>query len=232
MNDQKLLTFTPNKENRKMNTTKECKMMRDAKGDLVPVKYVSAFDKLRDRNVNKIVNNGRKLRTALEKFMIESIALMNEVAAQKESHGDKGNLSVSSFDGLLRVSIRQRYNIFFDARVREARDKMFAYVDSVLSRVKAEDAQALRVILQEAFRVGANNMLSTSKVMALIRMDIKNADWKAAQEVLKAALTPQKGKQYLMLETRPDSNHDFQSIRLDVADCWPVEAAASVPEVV
>ena len=29
----------------------------------------------------------------LEKFMIDSIALMNEVAAQKESHGDKGNLS-------------------------------------------------------------------------------------------------------------------------------------------
>lgn len=232
MNDQKLSTFTPNKEIRKMNTTKECKMMRDANGDLVPVKYVSAFDKLRDRNVNKIIGNGRKLRTALEKFMIDSIALMNEVAAQKESHGDKGNLSVSSFDGLLRVSIRQRYNIFFDARVREARDKMFAYVDSVLSRVKAEDAQALRVILQEAFRVGANNMLSTSKVMALIRMDIKNADWKASQDVLKAALTPQKGKQYLQLETRPDTNHDFVSIRLDVSDCWPVESSAAVPEVV
>lgn len=210
-----------------METKKECKMMRDAKGDLVPVKYVSAFDKLRDHHVNKIINHGRKIRTQLEGFMIESIRLMNEVAAQKESHGDKGNLSVSSFDGLLRVSIRQRYNIFFDSRVREARDKMFAYVDSVLARVKVEDAQALRVILQEAFRVGSNNMLSTSKVMALIRMDIKNADWKAAQEVLKAALTPQKGKQYLMLETRLDSNHDYQSIRLDVADCWPAESAVA-----
>jgi len=211
----------------------QSKMMLDSNGELVPVKYVSAFDKLRDRNVNRIVATARKLRTQLEGFVSDSIDQLTEISGQKEKLGAKGNFTASSFDGLRRVSIRQKYNIFLDERVIDAREKMFGYVKSVLARVNPDDAQALLVILEDAFRVGQNNMLSTGKVLSLLRMNIKNSDWLDAQQILKDALKPQKGKRYLQIETRPDTNHDYVSIRLDIADCWPVEVTGTtVPEVV
>lgn len=232
MNDQKLLTFTPNTKKEKTKMSKPVSFMIDSAGHEVPTKYVSAYDKLRDRNVKKIVGCARNIRNNLESFVQNSIALLDQVAGLKETLGEKGNLSVSSFDGLMRVSIRQRYNIFLDERVIKAREKMLGYINGVLTRVKPEDAAAMRIIVEEAFRVGANQMLSTAKVVQLLRMNIKNADWIDAQQILKDSLKPQKGKRYLTIETRPNMNHDFRSIRLDIADCWPVDSAASVPEVV
>lgn len=218
--ETKLLTYKP--KGQAMTKEGNVRMMRDAKGDLIPARYVSAYDKLRDRNVNRIMKRAFALRLDLETFVKTSLELLNGVSAAASKHGVRGNFSISSFDGLQRVTIRQKYVIFLDERVIAARDKMFSYVESLLRSVKADDAKALMIILKEAFKVGTNNMLSTSRVLALIKMDIKNKDWQEAQDLLKAALQPQKGKRYLQLEFRPDRNHDYKGVRLDIADCWPI----------
>ncbi len=199
------------------------KTMRDSNGQDVPVKYVSAYDKLRDKITRRIEARFRKARAALEAVVRESIADLDELAKCKESLGAKGNFQARSFDALIQVSIRQQYNILLDERVVRARELMLGYVGGVLAKIGGNDAQALKLIVAEAFKANAQGFLSTGKIMSLLRMEIDNADWREAKQILQDAIKPQKGKRYLACEVRPSTQADFRQIRLDIADCWPEE---------
>ena len=202
---------------------KQIKTMRDSNGQEVPVKYVSAYDKLRDKITRRIEARFRKARVALEAVVRESIADLDELAKCKESLGAKGNFQARSFDALIQVSIRQQYNILLDERVVRARELMLGYVESVLAKIGGNDAQAMKLIVAEAFKANAQGFLSTGKIMSLLRMEIDNADWREAKTILQEAIKPQKGKRYLACEVRPSTQADFRQIRIDIADCWPSE---------
>ena len=195
--------------------------MRDAHGNDVPLKYVSKYDKAKDKTVRRILARFRKTRSLLEQVVAETIAELQALAQTKESLGAKGNFSARSFDGLIQVSIRQQYNILLDERVVRARELMLGYVSGVLAKVGGSDAEALRLIVAEAFKANAQGFLPTGKILALLRMEIDNADWREAKRILQDSIKPQKGKRYLVVETRPGTQQDFTAIRLDIADCWP-----------
>ena len=199
--------------------------MRDSNGNDVPLKYVSKYDKAKDRAVRKILARFRKERAALEAVVADTIAELQALAQTKESLGSKGNFSAQSFDGLIRVSIKQQYNILLDERVIHARELMLGYIEGVLAKVGGNDAAALRLIVAEAFKANAQGFLSTGKIMSLLRMEIDNEDWREAKRILQESIKPQKGKRYLMCEVRPSTQADFETIRLDIADCWPREEA-------
>ena len=199
------------------------KTMRDSNGQEVPVKYVSAYDKLRDKITRRIKARFLKARAALEAVVSESIADLDELARCKESVGAKGNFQARSFDALIQVSIRQQYNILLDERVVRARELMLGYVEGVLAKIGGNDAQALKLIVAEAFKANAQGFLSTGKIMSLLRMEIDNVDWRKAKQILQDAIKPQKGKRYLACEVRRSTQEDFRQIRLDIADCWPSE---------
>ena len=206
---------------------KQVTTMRDSNGNDIPLKYVSKYDKAKDRAVRKVMARFLHAREMLEKVVAETIAELQELAATKESVGAKGNFSARSFDGLIQVSIRQQYNIFLDERVVKARELMLGYIEKVLSRVGGNDAAALRLIVAEAFKANAQGFLSTGKIMSLLKMEIDNADWREAKRILQDAIRPQKGKRYLVCERRWTTQGDFRPIRLDIADCWPAFAEGS-----
>ena len=200
---------------------KTIKTMRDSNGLDVPVKYVSAYDKQRDKITRRIEARFRKGRAMLEQLMRDSIADLDALAKCKDSLGEKGNFSARSFDGLIQVEIRQQYNILLDERVVKARELMLGYIEGVLEKVGGNDAQALRLIVAEAFKANAQGFLSTGKIMSLLRMEIDNGDWREAKRILQDAIKPQKGKRYLRCETRNTIQKNFSPIVLDIADCWP-----------
>ena len=195
--------------------------MRDSNGNDIPLKYVSKYDKAKDKAVRKVLARFLRARELLEGVVAETIAELEALADTKEKLGAKGNFSARSFDGLIQVSIRQQYNIFLDERVVKARELMLGYVEKVLAKVGGNDAQALRLIVAEAFKANAQGFLSTGKIMSLLRMEIDNADWREAKRILQDSIKPQKGKRYLVCERRASTQADFEAVRLDIADCWP-----------
>lgn len=195
--------------------------MTDSMGNNIPVKYVSAYDKARDRATRRILARFQKARSMLEAVVAESIADLDELSKLKDSLGEKGNFSARSFDGLIQVAIRQQYNIRLDERVIHARELMMEYVNSVLDRVDGVDVSALRLLVTEAFKVNSQGFLSAGRVLSLMRMEVNNDKWREAKMILQAALKPEKGKQYLICESRKTTQGDFKAIRLDIADCWP-----------
>ena len=207
---------------------KTVRTMRDSNGNDIPLKYVSKYDKAKDKTVRSILARFLKARAMLEGVVAETIADLQALADTKEKVGAKGNFSARSFDGLVQASIRQQYNIFLDERVVRARELMLGYVEGILSKVGGNDAAALKLIVAEAFKANAQGFLSTGKVMSLLRMEIDNADWREAKRILQAAIKPQKGKRYLVCERRSSTQGDFEAIRLDIADCWPEESEQEI----
>ena len=205
--------------------SKTINTMRDSNGNDIPLKYVSKYDKAKDKAVRKILGRFLRAREMLEGVVAETIAELQALAATKESLGGKGNFSARSFDALIQVSIRQQYNIFLDERVVKARELMLGYVEKVLAKVGGSDAAALRLIVAEAFKANAQGFLSTGKIMSLLKMEIDNADWREAKRILQESIRPQKGKRYLVCERRASTQSDFKPIRLDIADCWPEDGA-------
>lgn len=209
---------------------KKTSTMRDANGNDIPVKYVSAYDRQRDRTARRIRARFEKARRMLEAVVVESAADLRALKVGKDRPGEKGNFQTSSFDGLIRVAIKQQYCIRLDERVISARDLMLGYVKGVLDRVNGVDTTALRLLVENAFKANSSGYLSTAKVLALIRMEVNDPKWRAAKEILQAAIMPQKGKRYLACEVRASTQEDFRAIRLDLADCWPAVAAAPEAE--
>ena len=183
--------------------------MIDSNGNAIPLKYVSAYDKARDRATRRILARFEKARANLETVVADSIKDLDELAKLKASL----------------VSIRQQYNIRLDERVIRARELMLEYVSSVLDRVDGVDVSALRLLVMEAFKANSQGYLSTGRVLSLMRMEVDNAKWREAKMILQEALKPEKGKQYLTCERRKTTQGDFRAIRLDIADCWPTQEA-------
>ena len=195
--------------------------MTDSMGNQIPLKYVSAYDKARDRVTRRILARFEKARANLETVVSDSIKDLDDLSKLKDSLGEKGNFSARSFDGLIQVAIRQQYNIRLDERVIHARELMMEYVNSVLDRVDGVDVSALRLLVMEAFKANSQGFLSTGRVLSLMRMEVNNDKWREAKMILQAALKQEKGKQYLICEVRNTTQGDFKAIRLDIADCWP-----------
>lgn len=195
--------------------------MRDSNGHDVPVKYVSAYDKARDKTARKILERFVKARAALESLVAASIDDLARLKADKAKVGLKGNFQTTSFDGLIRVSIDQQYNIQLDERVIEARELMLEYVNSVLDRVSGVDVSALRLLVESAFEANSRGFLPIGKIMSLMRMEVDNENWHKAKLILQNAIKPQKGKRYLSCACRNSTQDDFKLIRLDIATCWP-----------
>ncbi len=203
---------------------KKVTTMRDSNGNEIPLKYVSKYDKAKDKAVRRILARFLKARADLESVVADSISELQALADTKEKVGVKGNFSARSFDGLVQASIRQQYNVYLDERVVKARELMLGYVEGVLAKVGGNDAAALRIIVAEAFKANAQGFLSTGKIMSLLRMEIDNADWRAAKRILQEAIKPQKGKRYLVCERRASTQAEFEAVRLDISDCWPEDA--------
>lgn len=197
--------------------------MIDSNGNAVPLKYVCAYDKARDKATRRILARFEKARANLEAVVADSIKDLDELSKLKESLGTKGNFSARSFDGLIQVAIRQQYNIRLDERVIRARELMLDYVGSILDRVDGVDVSALRLLVKEAFKANSQGFLSTGRILSLMRMEVDNAKWREAKLILQEALKPEKGKQYLICEKRNSTQGDFRAIRLDIADCWPTQ---------
>lgn len=208
--------------------SRQIQTMRDSNGNDIPVKYVSKYDKARDRVTRRILARFLKARKELEKIVADCIVDLDELRGTKDKLGSKGNFSAQSFDGLISVEIRQQYNIRLDERVARAREMMLAYVDGILAKVGGNDAQALRLIVQEAFRANSDGILPTGKILSLMRMEIDNGTWREAKLILQDAIKPQKGKRYLVCERRSSTQGDFEAIRLDIADCWPEESEQAI----
>ena len=201
------------------------KVMRDAMGNDVPLRYVGKYDRARDAATRRILKRWEAARAMLERVHAETLADIKEIAKARGEAGidpaAKGNMQVSSFDGNVCVSLNQRYEIKLDGRVAAAREMMLAYAQNLIKDVGGDDGKALLEIVRQTFEASKTGNLSMARISNLLKMNIRHGDWLAAKQMIVDAMTPEKGKCYIRVERRESRQQDMEAVRLDIADCWP-----------
>ena len=199
---------------------KQQKTWIDGRGQEVPVMYVKAYDKARDRAVRRVLAGAMKLRAQMEAFMADAVRTMDTLAGMKESLGERGNFSARSFDAMIEVSIKQQYNVRLDGRVQKARELMHEYATRELERA-GKGAFLLQQMIDAAFKPDRTGFLPRTEINKLLSYHVDDAGWNEGARLLREALTTEAGKRYLKVARRGSLQEDFRPIRLDIADCWP-----------
>jgi len=206
--------------------TKQIQTMTDTDGLEVPIKHVQPYDRNRDKKVRAILARWEKTRKAIEDCMAACIKDLNDLQGERAKLpngdlGSKGNFSVSSFDGIVHVQIKQNYNTLLDDRSRQAREIMLAYAERIVGKIEGMDGAFLSQVITDTFQPTSTGVLSQGKVLKLLRYTIKDKEWERARDLMYASMLPERGKAYLSVGVKPDRQHDPVNIRLDAADCWP-----------
>ena len=193
--------------------------LKDARGHLVPLDLVKPIDMARNDLVLELVKKAQAVSEVLATFKADAFgdikAFVDMSAEQYNAKlgGKKGNLTLMSFDGQFKVVQAAQDNIRFDERLQAAR----ALIDECLTEWTQDARSEVRAIVNEAFRADKQGEISTGRVLALRRMDIKDERWQRAMEAIGDAVQVVGSKSYIRVYRRIGDSEQYVPIPLDIA---------------
>jgi len=192
--------------------------MTNSQGHQVPIDMVSDIDKLRDQAVRNIVSKALEMKDQLVAFKQElrgELFTYLETSAQrfkKTYGGKKGNITLMSFDGSLKLMLAINESIVFDERLQIAK----TIIDECINKWSKGSRSEIRALVNNAFYVDKAGNINTARILGLRRLDITDPDWKKAMEAITESIQVSGSKEYLRVYTR-DQNGEYKQVPLDVA---------------
>jgi len=199
--------------------TKQPATMTDAQGREVPTQYVQKYDRQRDRVVRSLHGQAVKLHEQIVKFRETAkekiFSFVDSAAAQHgvSLGGQRGNITLRSFDGLVKVQLAIQDRIEFDEQLAIAQQLITEYLEEIS---KGADP-ALVQLVHKAFYADQRGRLRTNAVLGLRTLHIKHAKWIKAMEIIMNSIVVQASKQYVRIYTRESADADWQLIPLNIA---------------
>lgn len=193
--------------------------MRDAVGRLVPLSLVKPIDQERDRLVREIVASGKQVSEQLataKARMFSDVGAFVELSAEQygaKLGGKKGNLTLFTFDGSLKVEVRTAEAIKFDERLQAAK----ALIDDCAADWTEGSRAEVKIVIQEAFRADKEGNLSVGRVLSLRRWAITDKRWQQAMLAINESIQVIGSKQYIRLFERVGDTDRYAPIPMDVA---------------
>ena len=171
----------------------------DSKGRPVPEEYIRPEDKRRDKLVEGIFKRVSKLSAKLESEKTEIVdaieKYLKELAKDnKVREGWKGNILLYNFSQNLCIERRIDETVSFDERLQMVKttiDKWINNTDPTLSKVIAQ-----------AFSVDKQGRINTAMLLKLKRIDIQDAEWKKAMQLLDDSIFVKSSKMALRFRSK------------------------------
>jgi hypothetical protein len=192
--------------------------MSDSQGRLVPVEMVSDIDRLRDEVVSEIVAKALAMRDRLAEFKVgirEELTSYLSLSAErygKKYGGKKGNVTLISYDGSLRLVLSVNEHIAFDERLQIAKD----IIDECITRWSEGSREEIRALVADAFYVDKKGRINTNRILGLRRLNIQDAQWQKAMEAISDSIQIEGCKEYLRIYIRDESG-EYKQVPLDIA---------------
>lgn len=190
----------------------------DSQGRLVPESNIKPIDKMRDDVVRELFEKAERVNKVLADFKKEAfatIAAFVELSGNEyevKLGGNKGNVTLLSFDGEIRVQRAIAENIQFDERLQAAKELIDACLRDWIKGASAE----ITTLVNDAFRVDQQGKIRTGSILALRRLDIQDTRWRKAMDAIGDAVQIVGTRSYVRFHKRgPDGN--YQSLSLDIA---------------
>ncbi|MBW8883062.1 MAG: DUF3164 family protein, partial [Asticcacaulis sp.] len=140
------------------------------------------------------------------------IGLVNQEYGMKAG-GTKGNLTLMSFDGCLKVQIAIADHIAFGPELQAAK----ALVDECLKDWTDGARSELRALVERAFQVDREGRINRNELLSLRRLEFEDPRWQEAMRALTDSIRVVGSKRYVRVYRRPDCQANWQPISIDLA---------------
>lgn len=202
-----------------MANTKE-QFLEDAQGRLVPIAAIKPIDLKRHEAVSAIMAETFRERDRLIDFkkriwleVQDFLTVSAKESGAKKFGGAKGNVTLTSFDGKFKVMVAVNDTIQFNEKLQVAKQ----LIDKCIASWSEGANENLRAIVDDAFNVGKSGLVSTSRVLGLRRLNIKDPTWKKAMDAITESMQVASSKTYMRFYER-QSDGSYKQIPLDVAN--------------
>jgi hypothetical protein len=190
----------------------------NSKGGFDPEAMIRPIDLARDGLVQEIVDKARQAATFLAAmkagFFADIAAFVQMSAEEYGAHigGDKGNVTLTSYDGRYKVIRAIQETLVFDERLQAAK----ALIESCLHRWSEGARPEIQVIVNDAFQVDQAGNINTGRVLGLRRLPIQDDEWQRAMTAISEALSVTGSKSFVRVYER-DAQGEYKAISLDMA---------------
>lgn len=198
--------------------------MKNAEGHLVPISQVTESEKLRDEIVKELmaaaIDINRQL-AALKKKALDDIATLIEISGDRygvKLGGEKGNVSLHSFDGSCRILRVYAKNIKFSEEVMAAHALFEKCIEKWTPDTANADQNYARQLINRAFMRSRTDQIKTSALIDLINFKCNDPDWQTGVEALKASMQVMDNTVYVRFYMRDDESESYNPISLDIAN--------------
>lgn len=194
--------------------------MEDRAGRLVPVELVKPRDLICNDLVLELAAEAEDLNNRLREFKRRAhaeIAAFVELSASEYGvamGGTKGNVTLYSYDGSVKIQRAYQENVRFDERLLAAKE----LIDQCIHRWMGGANHNIQKLVEHAFQTDREGHVSTSRVLGLRRLGIEDADWRKAMDAISDAMQVVDSKGYVRLYKRVGNTDAWHAISLNVTE--------------
>ena len=194
--------------------------MTDPKGALVPLEMVKPTDILIDEQVRKIMGFASNLSAQIARFKqhtLDDVADLLDLLLQDyktKIGGEKGNVSLTSYDGTLQVRLQIQERLTFGPELQAAKSN----VDAYLTELAADQDPVLRGLVHHAFRTDQAGLINRAELFRLLRYEIADDRWQQAMRAIKDSIRVEGTKEHVRFYQREDARSKWTAVTIDVAD--------------
>lgn len=191
----------------------------DAKGHLIPETIIKPIDLTRDELVLELTRQAKEVNNTLSQFkakVFADISAFVDLSAEQYGvkwGGKKGNVTLFSFDGALKVQVAIAERMVFDERLQAAKQ----LIDECIIDWSQGSRDEIKVLVQAAFQTDKEGRINTGRVLALRRLDIRDEKWMRAMQAIGESLQVVGSKSYVRFYEQLGDSDQYHPIPLDVA---------------
>lgn len=191
----------------------------NARGQLDPESMVKPIDKTRDELVIELIARAKGVSSRLEVFkrlVFDEINAFVELSAEQynvKMGGQKGNITLHSYDGKYKVQVAIAERVTFDERLQAAKK----LVDECIHEWSEGSRDEIKVLVNSAFETDKEGKINVSRVLGLRRLNITDKKWLRAMTAIAESVQVVGSKEYVRFYERDEKTGKYHPIRLDVA---------------
>lgn len=191
----------------------------DAKGSLVPVALIKPQHLLEDELVRKVLGFAVALSDQVSRFKehtFDDLGAFEALLAQEYGStigGAKGNKTLTTHDGLFKISVQVADNIVFGSELQIAK----GLIDECLNEWAQGARDEIRAIVTRAFNTDKAGQINRSEIFMLLRLEITDPRWLQAMKAIRDAMRVEGSKTYVRCHRRSSCDAPWQAVTIDLA---------------
>ena len=192
---------------------------QDASGNLIPETKVKEIDQVRNMMVYNLCKQAETEAAALKTFKtmamseIASYAGMSLEQYGVKTGGNKGNITLISFDGKYKITRQMADTIAFGEQLMAAK----ILIDECVHEWSVGSSDNIKALVLQAFQTDKVGKINTGRVLGLRQLDIKDEKWQLAMQAIADSMHTASTKPYVRFYKRNDTTQEYVAISLDVA---------------